>query len=166
VTPSTYTLTPSTYTSTTPSSDADMTPMHTTMIGAWHAVEEVQQRCPSRRLGTRIIWFESPRWRPKAIQVRAQFGIQEHYAIKQTPRSQRSQIWMFYIWLEAQFHRASNKTGLMPKFVLSQQESLKQFDIPNLLRCCVASLMGFRPKLWVPHPRMPPTLGRPTFYTQ
>jgi hypothetical protein len=58
-------------------SDEDMTPMHTTMIGAWNGVEEVQQGCPSRRGGMTLIRFESPRWRPKAIQVCAQFGVQE-----------------------------------------------------------------------------------------
>jgi hypothetical protein len=47
--------------------DEDMTPMHTTMIGAWNGVEEVQQRFPSQEGGPRLIRFESPRWRPKAI---------------------------------------------------------------------------------------------------
>jgi hypothetical protein len=61
-------------------------------------------------------------------------------------------------------HRASNGTGLMPKFVLSQRESSKQFDIHNLPRCYVASLMGLRPKLGAPHPWSPPTLGRPFSY--
>jgi hypothetical protein len=42
--------------------DEDMTPTHTTMIGAWNGVEEVQQGCASRRGGTRLIWFEP---RPK-----------------------------------------------------------------------------------------------------
>jgi hypothetical protein len=67
--------------------DEDMTPMHTTMIGAWNGVEEVQQGCPSQRGGTKLIRFESPRWRPKAIQVRAQFGVQEQCILKWTPRS-------------------------------------------------------------------------------
>ncbi|CAO2168683.1 unnamed protein product [Urochloa humidicola] len=39
--------------------DEDMIPMHTTMIGAWNGVEEVQQGCPSRRGGMRLIRFES-----------------------------------------------------------------------------------------------------------
>jgi hypothetical protein len=51
--------------------DEDMTPMHTIMIGIWNGVEEVQQGCPSRRGGKRLFQFESARWRPKAIQVRA-----------------------------------------------------------------------------------------------
>jgi hypothetical protein len=58
-------------------SNEDMTPVHTTMIGACNGVEEVQQGCSSRGGGTMLIRFESPRWRPKAIQVRAQFGVQE-----------------------------------------------------------------------------------------
>jgi hypothetical protein len=66
--------------------DADMTPVHTTMIGAWNGLEEVQQGCPSRG-GTRLIRFESPRWRPKAIQVRAQFGVQEQCIINRMARS-------------------------------------------------------------------------------
>jgi hypothetical protein len=57
-----------------PLSDEDMTLMHTTMIGAWNGVENVQQGFPSQQGGPRLIWFESPRWRPKAIQVRVQFG--------------------------------------------------------------------------------------------
>jgi hypothetical protein len=57
-------------------SDEDMTPMHTTMIGAWNGVE-VQQGFPSQQGGPRLIRFESPRWRPKAIQIRVQFGVQE-----------------------------------------------------------------------------------------
>jgi hypothetical protein len=60
--------------------------MHTTMIGAWNGVEEVQQGFPSQQGGPRLIRFESPRWRPKAIQDRVQFGVQEQCAIKRTPR--------------------------------------------------------------------------------
>jgi hypothetical protein len=63
-----------------------MTPMHMIMVGAWNGVEELQQGYSSRRGGTRLKRFESPRWRPKAIQVRAQFGVQEQYAIKWTLR--------------------------------------------------------------------------------
>jgi hypothetical protein len=51
--------------------------------------------------------------------------------------------------------RFSNGTGLMPKFALSQRESSKQVDVQNLPRCCVANLMGLRPKLGAPHPRTP-----------
>jgi hypothetical protein len=61
---------------------------------------------------------------------------------------------------------ASNGTDLMAKCLLSQRESSKQVDIKNLPRCCVASLLGLRPRLWAYHPRSPPTLGRPSSYTQ
>jgi hypothetical protein len=67
--------------------DEDMTPMHTTMNGAWNGVEEVQQGFPSQQGGPRLIRFESPRWRPKGIQVQVQFGVQEQCTIKRTPRS-------------------------------------------------------------------------------
>jgi hypothetical protein len=66
--------------------DEDMTLMHTTTIGAWNGVEEVQQGFPSQERGPRLIRFESLRWRPKAIQVRVQFGVQEQCAIKWTHR--------------------------------------------------------------------------------
>jgi hypothetical protein len=72
--------------------DEDMTPMHTTMISAWNGVEEVQQRFPSQEGGARLIRFESPRWRPKAIEVRVQFGVQEQCAIKRTPRSHTESV--------------------------------------------------------------------------
>jgi hypothetical protein len=72
--------------------DEDMTPMHTTMVGAWNGVEEVQQGFPSQQGGPRLIRFESPRWRPKAIQVRVQFGVQEQCAIKRMPRSHTESV--------------------------------------------------------------------------
>jgi hypothetical protein len=116
--------------------------MHTTMIGAWNGVEEVQQRFPSQEGGPRLIRFESPRSRPKAIQVRVQFGVQEQCAIKRTPRSLRSRFWTFYILLVEEFHKASNGTGLVPKSVPSQRESSKQVDVQNLPKCCADSLVG------------------------
>jgi hypothetical protein len=72
--------------------DEDMTLMHTTTIGAWNGVEEVQQGFPSQEEGPRLIRFESPRWRPKAIQVRVQFGVQEQCAINRTPRSHTESV--------------------------------------------------------------------------
>jgi hypothetical protein len=66
--------------------------MHTTMIGAWNGLEEVQQRFPSQQGGPRLIQFESPRWRPKAIQGRVQFGVQEQCAIKRTHRSHTESV--------------------------------------------------------------------------
>ena len=50
--------------------DEDMTPMHTTMFGAWYGGVGGQQGCPSQEGGLRLIRFESPRWRPKVTQVR------------------------------------------------------------------------------------------------
>jgi hypothetical protein len=76
--------------------------MHTTMIGAWNGVEEVQQG-----------------W-DKSNSSSSQFGIQEQCAIKRMPRSHTELgLDVLYIWLEAQFHIASNGTGIMPKFVIS-----------------------------------------------
>jgi diadenosine tetraphosphatase ApaH/serine/threonine PP2A family protein phosphatase len=68
-------------------SDADMATILMSMCGAWIGEDGVQQGYPSQEGGPRLIWFESPRWRPKAIQVRAQFEVQEQCAIKRTPRS-------------------------------------------------------------------------------
>jgi hypothetical protein len=119
-----------------------MTPMHTTMIGAWNGVEEVQQGFPSQEGGLRLIRFESLSWRPKAIQVRVQFGVQEQCAIKRRPRSHTKSVWTFYIWLEAEFHRASNGISLMQKFIASQRESSKQVDVQNLPKCCFDSFVG------------------------
>jgi hypothetical protein len=48
-----------------------------------------------------------------------------------------SRFWTFHTWLEAQFHRASNGTSLMLKFVLSKRELSKQVYVQNLPRCCV-----------------------------
>jgi hypothetical protein len=55
--------------------DEDMIPKHTTMIGTWHGEGGVQQGCPSQEGDSRLIQFESPRWRPKAIHVRAHLGV-------------------------------------------------------------------------------------------
>ena len=66
--------------------DEVMTPMHMTMFGAWDG-EGSQQGCPSQEGGPRLIRFESPRWRPKATQVRARLGVQEQHVLKTTPRS-------------------------------------------------------------------------------
>jgi hypothetical protein len=54
--------------------DAYMTTMLMSMRGAWIGEDGVQQGFTSQEGGPRLIRFESPRWRPKAIQVRAQFG--------------------------------------------------------------------------------------------
>jgi hypothetical protein len=47
--------------------DADMATMHMYMRGAWIGEDGVQQGFPSREGGPRLIRFESPRWRQKAI---------------------------------------------------------------------------------------------------
>jgi hypothetical protein len=57
--------------------DADMATMLMSIRGALIGEDGVQQGFPSQEGGPRLIRFESPRWRPKAIQVRAQFGVQE-----------------------------------------------------------------------------------------
>jgi hypothetical protein len=44
--------------------------MHMSMSCVW-SEEGVQQGFPSQEGGLRLIRFESPRWRPKATQVRA-----------------------------------------------------------------------------------------------
>ena len=62
--------------------EEDMTPMHTTMIGAWHQERGVQQGCPRHEGGPRLIRFESPRWRSKETQVRVHLGVQEQPAPK------------------------------------------------------------------------------------
>jgi hypothetical protein len=47
--------------------NADMETMLMSMCGAWIREDGVQQGFPSQEGGPRLIWFESPRWRPKAI---------------------------------------------------------------------------------------------------
>ena len=56
--------------------DEDMTPMQTTMFGAWYGGVGGQQGCPSQEVGPRLIWFESPRWRPSPTEVGAHLGFQ------------------------------------------------------------------------------------------
>ena len=101
-----------------------MTPMHTTMIGAWHQERGVQQGCPSHEGGPRLIRFESPRWRPKETQVRVHLGVQEQPAPKSTPRPHMESIlvalymdgkiisWSLqWHWFEAQI--SSESTGIV-----------------------------------------------------
>jgi hypothetical protein len=47
--------------------DADMATMLMSMRGAWIGEDGVQQGFPSQEGGPRLIRFEFPRWRPKAI---------------------------------------------------------------------------------------------------
>jgi hypothetical protein len=65
--------------------------MHMTMIGASHR-KGVQQGCPSKEGGPRLIQFEPPRWRPKRTQVRVHLGVQEQHAPKMTPMSHTESI--------------------------------------------------------------------------
>ena len=76
--------------------DDKMTLMHTTIIGAWHE-GGVQQGCPSQEGGSRLMHFELPRRRPKAIQVRAHLGVQKWHAPKLTSRSYKSPFWTFFV---------------------------------------------------------------------
>jgi hypothetical protein len=121
--------------------DEDMAPIHMSMSDAW-SEEGVQQCFPSQEGGLRLIQFESPRWRPKATQVRAQLGVQEQHTLKMTPRSHTESVLDVIYMVEREFHIASISTGFRPKFVRSQQESSKEFDVQNLPSCCVTSLSG------------------------
>jgi hypothetical protein len=47
--------------------DADMATMLMSIRGAWIGEDGVQQGFPSQEGGPRLIRFESPMWRPKAI---------------------------------------------------------------------------------------------------
>jgi hypothetical protein len=69
-----------------------MANMLMSMRGAWNGEDRVQQGFPSQEGGPRLIRFESPRWRPKAIQVRAQFGVHEQCTIKRTPMSHTKSV--------------------------------------------------------------------------
>jgi hypothetical protein len=50
--------------------DEDMATTLMSMHGAWIGEDGVQQGFPCQEGGPRLIRFKSPRWRPKAIQVR------------------------------------------------------------------------------------------------
>jgi hypothetical protein len=121
--------------------DADMATMLMSMRGAWIGEDGVQQGFPSPRGGGQ-----------KQFKFEPSSESRSSAQLNGRPGRIRSRFWTFYIWLEAEFHRASNDTGLMPKFILSKRESSKQVDIQNLPWCCVASLMGLRPKLGAPQP--------------
>jgi hypothetical protein len=69
-----------------------MVPMHMSISDAWSEEKGVQQCFPSQEGGLRLFQFESPRWRPKATQVRAQLGVQEQHTQKMTPRSHTESI--------------------------------------------------------------------------
>ena len=67
--------------------DEDMIPMHTTMFDTWYGWVGGQQGCPSQEGGPRLIWSESPRWRPKATQVRVCLDLQDQSALNWSPRT-------------------------------------------------------------------------------
>jgi hypothetical protein len=71
---------------------ADMKTMLTSMCGAWIGEDRVQQGFISQEGGPRLIQFESPRWRPKRIQVRSQFGVPDQYTLKTTPKSHTKSV--------------------------------------------------------------------------
>jgi hypothetical protein len=64
-----------------------MTTMLMSMRSAWIGEHGVQEGFPSQKGGTRLIQFESPRWRPKRIQGRAQFGVPDQCTLKTAPMS-------------------------------------------------------------------------------
>ena len=61
--------------------------MYMAKHGEWHEDEGDLQGFSSRVEGPKLIWFESPRWRPKTTQVRVHLGVQEQPAPKMTTRS-------------------------------------------------------------------------------
>ena len=67
--------------------DEDMTSIHMTMLGEPYGDQGDQQGCPSQEGGPRLIWFESPRWRPKATQVQVCLGLQDQSALNYIPRT-------------------------------------------------------------------------------
>ena len=74
--------------------DEDMTSMHMAEHGEWREDEGDQQGFPSREEGPKLIWFESPRWRPKdnSSSSPPYLGVQEQHAQKMTPKSHTESI--------------------------------------------------------------------------
>ena len=58
-----------------PERDEDMTIMHMTKHGERSEDEGDLEGFPSRVEGPKLIWFESPRWRPKTTQVRVHLEV-------------------------------------------------------------------------------------------
>ena len=67
--------------------DEDMTSIHMTMLGEPYGDQGDQRGCPSQEGGPRLIQFESPRWRPKATQVRVCLGFQDQSTLNWSPRT-------------------------------------------------------------------------------
>ena len=66
--------------------DEDMTSIHMTMLEEPYGDQGDQRGCPKQEGGLRLIRFESPRWRPKATQVRVCLGLQDQSALNWSPR--------------------------------------------------------------------------------
>ena len=58
-----------------------------TMLGEPYGDQGDQQGCPKQEGGPRLIRFKSPRWRPKATQVRVCLGFQDQSALNWSPRT-------------------------------------------------------------------------------
>ena len=97
--------------------------MDMVMVGEWHRVLQGHLGCPNQEGGTRLIRFESPKWRPKETQVRVHLGVQEQHAPKSTPRPHMESVLdALYMdgkiisrsfqwhWFEVQIH--SESTGI------------------------------------------------------
>jgi hypothetical protein len=138
-----------------------MTPMHMSMSDAWSEEEGVQQWFPSQEGGLRLIQFESPRWRPKATQVRAQLGVQEQHALKMTPQLHTESVldglymggtgisYTFqWHWFQAQIR--SESTGIVEKSRRPESAKLLRHQFVGRL----AQVVG-APPLVALNPRTP-----------
>ena len=63
-----------------------------TMLGEPYGDQGDQRGCPSQKGGLRLIWFESPRWRPKATQVRVCLGLQNQSALNWSPKTHSDSV--------------------------------------------------------------------------
>ena len=136
--------------------------MHTVKHGEWREDEGDQQGFPSREEGPKLIWFESPRWRPKdnSSSSPPYLGVQEQHAQKMTPRSHTESV-LDVLFIDGkiysrsfQWHRSPNVTsricqGATPPF----------FGLLSLVPC-----RAKWPKWWTPPWPPSATLGRPLGY--
>ena len=58
-----------------------------TMLGEPYGDQGDQRGCPNQEGGPRLIRLESPRWMPKATQVRVCLGLQDQSALNWSPRT-------------------------------------------------------------------------------
>ena len=151
--------------------DEDTTPMHTTMIGAWHQERGVQQGCPSHEGGPRSIRFESPWWRPKETQVRVHLGVQEQPAPKLTPMPHTESGCSLYGWKD-NFKELPMALFLGPNLLEVNGNSrnnvtyrICQGAVPLSFGLLThVSCRAKWPKWWTPPWPPPATLGRPLGY--